>query len=366
MVYEFSIIDLLPYVLMLLILNVLKNSESFEEDKALWCFGAMFLFSACRYGIGYDYYAYKDISEGLTVSGYDRLEFLSKLLADIASFTHYQVFFVLSSFLTLFPLLVVSKRLSVNPTYSLIIYFLFPIFYLESLSIVRNAIAYSFVLLAYLYLSERKIVLSVLMVFVAFLFHKSGAIGFIIYIIYYIKNRWDIHLILYVASFLLTVAVMNLVGRFSSAIPLLALIEHYAEASATGGGLMTYIINAIAIINFLFWRRLVEYDPRNSVYLGLVNVGVFMWNLFLIVDSTIALRLSSFFVLFDIFLIPQYGQVVSEKLSVFVDRSVYIFFLLLFMSSFVVSIRSYDGTDRMSNLPYQTVFYHTDYYNYLY
>lgn len=368
MIYQFSILDLLPYFFMTVFLTAIMKGRGTQKKKAFFCFLLMFVFSSIRYGIGYDYYGYMATAlhqvEDYTIN---RFEPLSRLLVEIGYHTHYQVFFILCSFLTLYPLYKACLKLSINPAYSLIVYFLFPNFYLESFSIVRNAIAYSFALYSFVLLYNKKLFRSILMVVIACLFHKSAAIALIIYPLYFLKTGPKINLIVYVASFLISQLVMRFVGNYAEIIPLFADVEHYADAARSGGGTMTYVINALAIFNFIIWKKLEGVNPDNCKYLTLFCAGACLWNVFLSVDSTIALRLGSFFMIYIIFLVPQYKYAFENNHRRLVSTCSYCFFLFLFMSYFYINVSSYLKTpDRMSTLPYQTIFIHTDYSNYMY
>lgn len=368
MIYQFSFFDLFPYFIMVLLLTVIMKGKGSISRKTSACFMLMFIFSAIRYGIGYDYYEY--MSAALhQVEDYsiERFEPLSRLLIEIGYHTHYQVFFVLCSFLTLYPLYKACLKLSINPAYSLVVYFLFPMLYLESFSIVRNAIAYSFALYAFVLLIDKKFLRSLLMIAVAFMFHKSAAITLLIYPLYFLKLNSKINLIVYVASFFISQLVMRIVGNYADAISLLSNVEDYADVARSGGRTMTYIVNAITIFNFAIWRKLEEIDHINCKFLTLYCAGACLWNVFLPVDSTIALRLGSFFIIYIIFLAPQYMYAFGNKNRQLVSMFSYYFFLILFVSYFYINVSSYLKTpDRMSNLPYQTVFFHTDYSNYIY
>lgn len=366
--YEFGIVDIFPYLFMVSLLHCFMMMEGDAIKKASLCLWSMFLFSAIRYGIGYDYYSYMQAClHELDAQELERFEPLSRVLIEIGYYTHYQFFFAISSFLILYPVYKACVSLSVFPAFALFIYFLFPKYYLESFSIVRNCIAYSMVFYAYYQLHKDNRIASVFFLLIAFLFHKSALIGILIYPIYYIHQSFKLHLIGYIVSFFISVVVMTLIGQYASAIPILANIEHYASTGRSEGGSMTFIINFITIVNFVLWHRLENVDSVNSKYLAYFNLGTIMWNVFIGVDSTIALRLSSFFQIFIILLVPQYCYAVNERYSMWVNRGAYSFFLLLFASYFYINISSYlSNPERMSNLPYQTIFWHKDYNNYQY
>jgi hypothetical protein len=220
---------------------------------------------------------------------------------------------------------------------------------------------------AYYQLYNNNKLLSVVFVVIAFLFHKSALIGFLIYPVFYFRRSFKVHVIAFTISFFISVIVMTIIGKYADTIPFLASVLHYADTGGSGGGSMTIIINFIAIVNFLLWQRLEEVDSRNGIYLAFFNLGTIFWNVFIGVDSTIALRMASFFQIFIILLVPQYCYAFSERYSAWVNRAAYSFFLLLFASYFFINVNAYlKDPDRMSNLPYQTIFWHKDYSNYVY
>ena len=366
--YEFHIVDLAPYGIIVVILTLLLVSKTELRKKAYFCFLVLFFFSAIRYGIGYDYYAYmKMVLNNTEDYSIERIEPLSRVLLSTAYHTHYQVFFVLSSFLTIFPLYRACIKLSINPAYSLIIYFLFPVYYLESFSIIRNAVAYSIVLYSFVVLNERKYLYSVVLIVIAALFHKSALISLLFYFIFFIKPGRLLNIIFYLSSFAISAFLLEAISQYADLFFLLSDVEKYTEVGRAEGGTMNYIVNGLNIINFLLWSQLSAKDKNNSLYLCLFNIGVCLWNAFLAIDSTISLRLSSFFMIFIIFLVPQYKTIFVGKNQLFVNRMVYLFFLILFSSYFYINVSAYlDNPERMSNIPYQTVFYHTDYDNYVY
>ena len=366
--YEFSWFDLIPYILLVVILTLILFGAGSAKSKARNCFWVLFLFAAVRYGIGYDYYAYKkSVLHQVADYTMERYEPLSRLLIDIGYHTHYQLFFILCSILTLFPLYKACLKLSINPAFSLIIYFLFPLYYLESLSIVRNAIAYSLVLYVFVLLNQKKLTSSIILLIIAILFHKSAIIGVCIYPLFYINITKRINILLFIASFVLSNIVIGFIGDYASIIPFLTDVERYAEHARSEGGTMTYIINGLNIYNFIVWDRMCKMSKLNSKYLLFTNFGCCIWNIFLPIDSTLALRLSSFFVIYIIFLVPQYKYLYSFNSRKFVGHCSYCFFLLLFISYFLININAYlKKPDKMSNLPYQTIFYHKDYSNYVF
>lgn len=369
MIYVFDFVDLIPFAVITLLLFFITAMRIDEKKKCLYCFVILFLFAAIRYGIGYDYYSYMKSAQHQTSDlALDRLEPLSRLLIEVGYITHYQVFFIITSFLILYPIYKVCLSLSVAPAFSLLIYFLHPSLYFNGLTVIRNAIAFSLVLYAIVLLINHKLFWSIALTVVAFFFHKSAAIAFLIYPFFYLKNTSISHLILYISSFLVSVIVSNTIAQYADELTLFAYAEHYIDVKQTEGGrTMTYIINGLNILNLIFWKRLSSQGKNLPFLLGLFNVGACVSNIFLSLDSTIANRLSLFFIQTIILIIPYYQFIVNKRNRVRVKIYSLTFFIILFISYFYINITAYlkNPSDRMSCIPYQTVFNHKDYSNYV-
>ena len=366
--YEYSIVDLFPYAIMASLLILFMYVKGTPKRKALYGFIVLFLFAAIRYGIGYDYFSYvAHVKHQVQDYSYDRIEPLSLALIEVGHFTHYQVFFIIGSLLTLFPVYLACAKLSRNPAFSMAIYFLHPLFYLDGLGIVRNAIAFSLVFYSMALLLKGKKVESFIWIVCAILFHKSAAIAFLIYAVYYMKNERFFHLALYIASFFLSFAVAIFVREYAGVLSLLASAERYIDIKTTsGGGTMTLVLNLIAILNIIWWNRIARRGGRYKYLLGVYNVGICIWNIFLRIDFTLASRLSTFFIQSLIILVPTYSIAVRRKYSRLVRQLSLGFFIVLYLSYFYINITGYqrDPSNRMSTIPYQTIFYHKDYSNY--
>lgn len=368
--YDFELWDLLPFIFVAVSILLIYASKFNSDKKARYIFYILYIFAAIRYGIGYDYYAYmKVVQHQASDLSLERFEPLSRVLVDLGYYTNYQFFFALSSFLILCPVFKSCQSLSMNPALSLVIFYLHPLFYLFGLTAVRNAIAFSLVLLAILYLTKNKLIFSFLLVVIAFLFHKSSVVAFLIFPLFYFKNKSYYHFAIYVLSFFISYIVSNIIAQYADEVFLLANAERYIEMKATEGGqTMTYIINGINILNLFFWGKLSKVEKNGAYFLGLFNVGVCIWNVFLFLDSTIATRLGLFFLQTLIIIVPYYLLIVKTKNRPKVRFCLVSFFLLLYLSYFYININAYikNPSERMSCIPYQTVFSHEDYSNYIY
>ena len=368
--YVFSPFDVMPYIILLFILLLINYKRISDARKLKYMFLTILIFACIRYGIGFDYFTYKIIIEDIGVD-YQllRFSFLSRLLVLIARNTYFQVFFILGSLLTIVPVYYVCKKISINPVMSLLVYILNPLFFLAGMGIVRNAIAFSFILLSAFFFVESKtkvkkyIFFSAGCIVVGFFFHSSAFVGLLIYPIYYLSSTRITNFSLYIVSIILSIAGSIYIVEFLGSYGFFERAFIYAtEKEHTGGGTMTYIINGMGIVFLLLWNRISKHGTLAQYWLKLNNVGVCLWNILLPLDVVLAGRIATFYLLFSILLVPYVAKTYSSK-SV-ITQAIYPFFLLFFISSFALSIMGHlKNREDMANLPYQTIFYYNHYKN---
>lgn len=365
-IYRFSILDLLPYFLLINLLFFLTNNKVKGLESAAGICWALIFFSAIRVGTGYDYYAYKNLILG-NVEDYtlERIEPLAKALMEFSAYFHYQLFYVITSFLVIYPLYSVVKKYSKDPALSLAIYILFPIFFIESMSIIRNSVAYTFVFIAFISYIERRYWIALIIFACAIGFHISALIGLLLLPIYHFGQGRTLNWLLWGVSLGASSILLNIISAISSNVPSLEVVARYMLKGDLGAGdTMMILINIIGLTNLIFWYKLSKVDEHNILWLRIINIGVALWNVFGF-EGTLRLRLSSFFLIFMIILLPSYVYIVQNSYRRLTKQIICIFFLLVFSSSFYINIKSHLNTgDKMSFLPYQSIFYSIRYLQY--
>lgn len=325
----------------------------------------LILFSSLRYGIGYDYYEYKAIVTG-TAPDYaiERWELLPQYIAVYCRDIHYQLFFVITSLLSICPIYFVCKKASCNPFHSLLIFALYPQFFLLGLGPVRNAVAYAFVFLMYYYIWEkRNIKISIICFIIAVFFHKSSVIACLIFFIPYILRGLKSNLILFLLSFVASFLIIPISGLL---LPFFGMEDSFgyylnnAEKFA-GGGMYRYIVNAVALFNFLFWNRIKNYNHQNIRLLALVNIGACLFNTLISISPVFAIRMFLFFWFFIILLFPTYQMAMVGKKIVSM-KSIGVSCGLLMLFTFIMQYYNYvNYSIRMSYIPYQFFFDYVDF-----
>lgn len=362
--YSFQAFDLLPYIFLLILFWGVSKSRFSSRKKAGVIIFCLVLFDSLRYGVGYDYINYVNEVYEQDVPFTTFLEPLSQLLMFISHYTHYQVFFIVSTFITLYSVLFFCKRYSPNPYLSIFLFFTFPYFFLSWMSIVRNALAFSMVLFAIHYLLNHKIVKSLLFCLIAFGFHTSALIAFLIYPIYLVRIGRFPSLLIVLASFCLSKFIVPLATLIFSGLPFFWKLEHYIDDMASAGTTITFLINGLGLLAIIFWKRIERYQIYGPFFLRLFIAGICFWNLFLPLNSVIGERFSTYFLLSYIVLFASLAVSFRKKS---VRLCVVAMSTLLFASSFYLSVSGFNAgkTIKMSNMPYQTIFFHKNYSNLL-
>lgn len=363
--YYFSAGDLFPYIFLYAVLLLFAATPVRREQKTTVIFLILFLFAAIRYGVGFDYVSYKGaiLGEGGD-SDIERWELFPRLIGSLARQTHFQVFFIILSFLTLFPIYRVVSKLSIDPVVSILIYALHPMLYIDCLSIVRNAVAYSFVFLSFYYLYIKKVPWAIVAWIVACLFHKSAVIGILVFFLFKVKigRKWNI--LLFAISFFLSIIIPPAVSFLAERISAFSFIKFYIDNQiSSAGGKLQYVNDLINLLNLLLWNRLISVNKDNRFYITSFNAGTCLWNIFVNLEGTLAIRFGSYFLFFILLIAPSYALLFNRKYVKLARQNVIAFFLVLLSLSFVTNTRVERGT-HISFLPYQTIFHYETYYNY--
>lgn len=357
--YRFEFTDLLPYVLfygsLMLCQPFTKQTKDYRRSMQLMLL-VVLLFASLRFGIGFDYMAYYNFIMGYTFGYvYDHLEPIALWLLNYSGKTHFQLFFIVSAFLTYIPIWYVCKKWSVNPVLSFLVYILFPMFFSESLSVVRNHVAYAGALLSFYLFTQKKYILSLGCFLFAFGYHYSIAFSLLIFGVYKLNYGRMANIVVYVLSLFLSVLVLQFISSGAWNSYILLKLQKYSEDAGGGGNFMTLILNLLAIFNFVYWTRLSNNDKKKEFLLRAVTMGVIVWNLFGF-DYTLRLRLSTFFMMFLIFLAPYYKDVFKLSYPSFKKVVVITLFTLISANLYLIIMDNVNNHAKISPLPYQTIF----------
>ena len=102
MKYYFNILDLFPYFILFTLICFIINNK---KRNLFYLVIVVIVFLSIRYGVGYDYYEYK---ECIQYPGVKQFEPIAQALINFTSSIHYQWFFVITTVITIVPVYIVS------------------------------------------------------------------------------------------------------------------------------------------------------------------------------------------------------------------------------------------------------------------
>lgn len=324
------IIDLLPYILLLLLtLFIPKVSRKYM----FWLFVIFLFFSGCRYGVGWDYFNYTKAMEegGWMIS---RIEFLVRQLELFCY--HYktpQLFFFVTSLIILSCYFFVISKESANPTLSFFTFLCLPIFFLSSLSIIRFSLAVSLWLLAYYYVERDKKLVYFALIIASFFVHRAAAFGLLTvpFVLGRIKFSMKTNIIVFVACFIvgkvlgsftfISSVLVNLLGIFQDEEVIVS--NYLVDRGGSGFSRTPYVYAVINLIVLLSSKELItsSKNERMATYITLFNLGCSTMFLFSF-DETFGSRLAQFFMIYLLFIVPYFKK---KSIQIYMLVSIFLF-----------------------------------------
>ena len=270
-----------PYVLITLII-IFSNSLKSKNRSSLIIFSTLFLFSALRFDVGWDYTGYVGLIEsGAENISNSRMEPLSKFIFHLANyFEFYPIAFIIYSFFTLYFVYKSIIRYSSNHAMSWLVFLVLPLFFLASLSTIRQSLATALVLFSFRYVYENKLFKFLLLILISTLLHYSSVVGLLL--LYIIKNPFSklLNTVLIISSFFLAeiikIYLSTILDIDNSEVQ--RFVTFYLDAELHSPSKLQYIYYFIAALNLLFYDKLVSLNKRSKIFISISSTGIFLFN----------------------------------------------------------------------------------------
>ena len=171
------------YFIAFLILLFLPKNKMWATAIFVLLLGSI---SALRYNVGYDYENYMALITGeADEHSFERLEWTSKMLMEFSrSLECPQFYFIITSLLIICPFAYIFYKESEDFCLSALLFYSLPIFFLSSLSLVRQSVACSFVFLMIYHLVKGNKLFAFVFWLIACQFHITAFFCLIIPLIY--------------------------------------------------------------------------------------------------------------------------------------------------------------------------------------
>lgn len=357
---EVSYISIWIYIAIGAIFFALANKSCFSEKRFYYsqiAFLVIYFFAFFRFNIGNDYPTYWDL---VTVNTLNRNDFepLSGGIINLVRFINFPpLVFITFSTISLFSYRYVINEYSEDPVMSWYFYFTYPMLFFQDCSTIRQAGAMGCFFLAFLFVDKGRMWKAVLCIIAAVLFHKSALICFLIlFLPLFKKVSLKLNVVIFVCTFFIGELVETIVTNYLSGLSIAANFLYYVKQEMGGLDTFKYLMFLINIGNFLSYKYLLKENDRNFYFVTLVNVGLCLFNLFQI-ESQTAIRFANFFMLFEMFLIPSYLNLLSRYLGTRQRANLLVVscLMILQLSIVVIYIKAYNNgvLDRAVYTPYE-------------
>lgn len=311
----------------------------------------LFLFTSFRSDVGWDYHSYYDaIAYNVDNNVISRGELFTVSLVKLARFFNSPTFYFSANALVFYAFLSIAiYRSKINPFFCLLIFISFPLFFINSLSVVRTFSALAIVVFSISFLEKKKYVKYYVFVIIAVCFHNSALLAMIFPFFSNLKiNRFAL-LSLWFLSFF-AVGFIDL-SNFDN----LGVLAFYLQPTdVVEGTKAIYFFSIILLFLIAFKDNFINSDlffPRSIslVYFNVFFFGVIVYSMF-IDFGTLGHRLSLYGTFLSIFIIPKLlGLIRPLVFRNFLFCSCILFLFVIYILSVKV------GSDAL--LPYKTVIF---------
>lgn len=236
------------------------------------------IISAIRYDVGFDYPVYYEVAaqQGDFLWEFLRFEFISKIIVFIVWLfkVPYLIFFIYS-FLTIYFVFQGLKRLMPDGLHiGLFIYALFPLFFIDSFSLIRQHLAIALIFYAISFLLNRRFLPYIIIVCISGLIHSGSFITILLIPMSFVKIRPWVFASLIGLTFVfgrqITLMLLDISGFSSSYLS-------PEGVKGTGGSLIRFLMNGIALGLLFLYNRLSE---KAHFYIRIFSLGILFYNLF--------------------------------------------------------------------------------------
>lgn len=305
----------------------------------------IFVFSAFRYNVGWDYEQYYwTIVYNLDTNIVSRGELLTIGLVELSrNLGIANIYFFLNSFLTIFLVALVIDNYSKDKWMSILVFIAFPLFFLNSLSVIRFFSALAIVFFSIKYIKEKNFFKYIIAINIAALFHSSALLALILY--FFVKQKIG----------KVKILIFTLMAFFSSNI-LNILVSMYfpqysvytEKTSVKEGTLAIYFFVIILVVALPIINKINE-NYYSRIYFNAFFFGFLIYIAFF-GQGSMSHRLSLFGTLFCVLLIPQIIEFYFKDLRIrlIILYIVYVLFSVIFIYSVGIGAETY--------IPYKTIF----------
>lgn len=314
-----------------------KNIRNKVQKFALMSVLPLIL-ATIRYNVGYDYGSYMEGYHNSFFITYKSI-FLNYKLGDpigfdlvtkfATIFNSERIYLLILAALCLIPATIyIINQWDDTSIQPLILFCYYFTSYIFSFSAIKQGIAISFLMCSTTYIIKRKPIPFIILIGIACLFHSSAVVFIFTYFLWSKEKmvstwkKWGV----VVGCFVIMVNLQSVLSNFWG-----GRYEAYAVDIVEGANKSFFLYMLWALIFLVFRKMLVSFDERNELFIMMMLIGA----LFQILGfyNAFTKRIGEYFVMAQIFLIPQMPYVVVENQRKLVKVLIYIYIVFIFVVS---------------------------------
>lgn len=337
---------MIPYFVFLFLIIVCYHKKS-----PLAMIVVMTLFSVFRYDVGWDYMSYYELaSDPLNDHDYYRFSYVWQWLFLLAYKVNMpSLVITIAAILTLICIYsgirVFTNANNKQMCDCLMIYTLWPYFYLGSFSTIRQALAIAICLLVYSLLYRKKILLAFLFYAFSILIHPSSAIAIVVFPIFIFKLQLKLWHLLF--AFIVGVGVLYALQSLSAYLGYYMIHFEFAEESA--GFLYEFLLIVIGIwllFGFICSRK----RGCDSTFIGITLVSFFLEVAIIVIGlPSVVSRMLSYFSILLIIAMLESIRIINKHLK-YPALLLFIFLFIWYLNHSVA------GEASSGFIPYKFIF----------
>lgn len=305
--------------------------------------------SAFRYDVGRDYLSYRDSIINMDSNFYNS-EPINKALFYISHWLGFpQLYFILTTIIIFFLIHKTIKRYSNYYTLSFLIFLSFPLFFANSLTIIRQFIAMSIVFYSLKYIiDERNFFKFLFLLAIATGFHYSAVAALPIFFLDKIRIKRWVYLIMFSFPIILKEILVYIIANYA---PYYNKYVVYKYGLDAGGGKAVYLFLIVCIYLLFFKKYIISISEKNRLYFNIVLFGTIIY--WALLDfGHIGMRIASFYLMFSIILLPNSIKIFASGNRRVIIYLFYIFCFLVFLTTFGIGLKNGES----SYIPYKFIF----------
>lgn len=257
-------------------------------------FGLLFLIAALRYDVGYDYIIYHTYY--YFPKGAHYFEIVTHWIYDMARFFNTPwVFFATYALLISYFVYSSIKKYSADYFISVIIYM--SLFYLNSLSIVRQALSIAIVFWGFRFVKEKRLLQYILVIGVAMMAHSSALVAIPIYFIFnYVELKYALIGVTVVATL-----GMRIVEWMIYNVSVFNRFQVYISRARTGGNAIRYVYILLFLVMLALYWKIKNDKEELGRYLSLFAISMLFP---FVLGTENGLRVGEYYNILYLFFIP--------------------------------------------------------------